>query len=77
MTNGEFMSRLYSSELISELSVKLYVAAGARPDEARATVTSLITSSLMGHDSHGVIRIPEYQGHSLRRSEVYHREAKG
>ena len=26
------------------------------------TTESLITSSLMGHDSHGVIRIPEYLG---------------
>lgn len=30
--------------------------------DASATVSSLVTSSLMGHDSHGVIRIPEYLG---------------
>lgn len=29
---------------------------------ARATVAPLVTSSLMGHDSHGAIRIPEYLG---------------
>lgn len=56
------MSRQFSPAAISDLSVKLYVAAGARTEDARTTIDSLITSSLMGHDSHGIIRIPEYLG---------------
>jgi uncharacterized oxidoreductase len=56
------MTQLFSPRAISELSVNLFVAAGARPEDAKSTVASLVTSSLMGHDSHGVIRIPEYLG---------------
>ena len=54
------MSCTYSPQRVIDLGVKLYVAAGARPNDARATIHSLVTSSLMGHDSHGIIRIPEY-----------------
>ncbi len=56
------MSRLYRPESVSRLGVALFTAAGAGAHEALATVESLVTSSLMGHDSHGVIRIPEYLG---------------
>ncbi len=54
------MSRLYRPESVSRLGVALFTAAGAGADRALATVGSLVTSSLMGHDSHGVIRVPEY-----------------
>ena len=54
------MSRIFSPQAVSDLGVKLFTAAGASPSAARATVESLVTSSLMGHDSHGVLRIPEY-----------------
>jgi hydroxycarboxylate dehydrogenase B len=54
------MSRLYRPEFVSRLGVALFTAAGARESDAVATVESLVTSSLMGHDSHGAIRIPEY-----------------
>ena len=40
----------------------MFTAAGAGAYQALATAQSLVTSSLMGHDSHGVIRIPEYLG---------------
>ena len=56
------MSRLYRPQSVSRLGVALFKAAGAGAHEALATVQSLVTSSLMGHDSHGVIRIPEYLG---------------
>jgi len=56
------MSRLYRPESVSRLGVALFTAAGAGADQALATVGSLVTSSLMGHDSHGVIRVPEYLG---------------
>ena len=56
------MSQLFSPQAVSELGVPLFRAAGASADGARATVESLVTSSLMGHDSHGVLRIPEYLG---------------
>ncbi len=55
-------SRLFSPQAVSDLGVNLFVAAGARRSDATATIKSLVTSSLMGLDSHGVIRIPEYLG---------------
>jgi LDH2 family malate/lactate/ureidoglycolate dehydrogenase len=45
---------------IASMSTKLFVAAGAGERESRIASEWLITSSLMGHDSHGVMRIPEY-----------------
>ena len=56
------MSQSFPSQSVSDLGVALFHMAGASEDQARATVESLVTSSLMGHDSHGVIRIPEYLG---------------
>ncbi len=56
------MSMLYRAESVSRLGVALFKAAGASEHDALATTGALVTSSLMGHDSHGVIRIPEYVG---------------
>jgi hydroxycarboxylate dehydrogenase B len=56
------MSLLYRPKSVSRLGVAMFTAAGAVADQALTTVESLVTSSLMGHDSHGVIRIPEYLG---------------
>src|SRR3954468_250742 len=56
------MSRIFPPQQISELGVNLFTAAGATPTDAQITAASLVTSSLMGHDSHGVLRIPEYLG---------------
>jgi uncharacterized oxidoreductase len=56
------MSRQYRAESIAQLGVALFRAAGASEGTACATVEPLVTSSLMGHDSHGVLRIPEYLG---------------
>jgi uncharacterized oxidoreductase len=47
---------------MARLGVALFTAAGAALDQSLATVGALVQSSLMGHDSHGVIRIPEYLG---------------
>jgi len=54
------MSELFEAESVSKAGVALFSAAGADDCQASTTVESLVTSSLMGHDSHGVIRIPEY-----------------
>jgi uncharacterized oxidoreductase len=56
------MSRLYRPDSVTRLGAALFAAAGAGAHESQATARSLVTSSLMGHDSHGVIRIPEYLG---------------
>jgi uncharacterized oxidoreductase len=41
-------------------TTSLFVAAGAPDDEAAIVARELATSSLMGHDSHGLLRVPEY-----------------
>ena len=56
------MSQLFPASEITSVGSKLFVAAGAGEAESRIATESLITSSLMGHDSHGVLRIPEYLG---------------
>jgi uncharacterized oxidoreductase len=56
------MGRLYRASTIEPLGVALFRAAGAAESVCRSVVGSLVTSSLMGHDSHGAIRIPEYLG---------------
>ena len=42
------------------LAGALFRAAGAPADEAALTADHLVTSSLMGCDSHGILRVPEY-----------------
>jgi uncharacterized oxidoreductase len=56
------MSSLYQPDSVLQLGTALFTAAGATAHEARTTASGLVTSSLMGHDSHGVLRIPEYLG---------------
>jgi uncharacterized oxidoreductase len=51
---------LLSPESIAALGAALFRAAGTPDDDARQVAAALVTSSLMGHDSHGVLRIPEY-----------------
>lgn len=41
----------------------IFEAAGSSPDEANKVATRLVDANLTGHDSHGVIRIPQYVEH--------------
>lgn len=63
------MARLCSSETLSEIARRLFQAAGAPPETASAVATELVTSSLMGHDSHGFLRVPEYLD-AIERGEI-------
>lgn len=56
------MSELFPHERILEIGTRLFVAAGAEESTASIATAALVQSSLMGHDSHGVMRIPEYLG---------------
>lgn len=40
----------------------LFEAAGVPPDEAATVAASLVDANLCGHDSHGVLRVPQYLG---------------
>lgn len=48
----------------------VFRAAGAREDEAKAIADNLTESTLKGHDSHGVVRVPRYLL-ALRRGHVF------
>lgn len=54
------MTACYPAEVLARLAATLFEAVGSPADEARLTAQDLVTSSLMGHDSHGVLRVPEY-----------------
>ena len=45
---------------LSEFSRSLFVAGGVPADEAAIVSHSLVEANLRGHDSHGVMRIPQY-----------------
>jgi LDH2 family malate/lactate/ureidoglycolate dehydrogenase len=51
---------VFTASQLSELGTRIFVAAGAPEDVARRVADSLVLSSLVGMDSHGVIRIPQY-----------------
>lgn len=45
---------------LEDLGVRIFQAMGAPAATARVVASALIEANLMGHDSHGVIRISEY-----------------
>jgi uncharacterized oxidoreductase len=51
---------ILASERLEQLVNDLFAAAGCGPAEARRIAQSLVASNLVGHDSHGVIRVPTY-----------------
>jgi len=50
----------FTAEYLKSASRKIFIAAGARPDDARITADALVDANLAGHDSHGIMRIPSY-----------------
>jgi LDH2 family malate/lactate/ureidoglycolate dehydrogenase len=51
---------LIQVEPLAELVARIFEAAGAPPDSARAVADSLVLSDLAGHESHGVVRVRQY-----------------
>lgn len=52
----------FASQYLREAARRIFVATGAGSEEAEAVAASLVNANLVGHDSHGVIRIPQYLG---------------
>jgi uncharacterized oxidoreductase len=50
----------YSADTLTTFAEALFKAAGLPADEARRVATSLVDANLCGHDSHGVLRVPQY-----------------
>ena len=48
--------------LFRDFIPELFVAAGCQPREATLVTEHLVESSLVGHDSHGLLRVPKYLG---------------
>jgi uncharacterized oxidoreductase len=48
--------------VLTDFVTALFHHAGVPEDEARAVAVSLVGSNLRGHDSHGVMRVPQYVG---------------
>ena len=55
------MKRL-PAELFRNFIPELFVAAGCEGREATIVTEHLVESSLVGHDSHGLLRVPKYLG---------------
>lgn len=53
------MPRVPISELL-RFATELFQAVGAESTEARIVAEHLVESNLAGHDSHGIMRIPQY-----------------
>jgi uncharacterized oxidoreductase len=49
-----------AAERLRGLTAEIFRAAGCAPDEADRVASHLVEANLVGHDSHGVIRIPSY-----------------
>jgi len=53
---------LFTAARLTTLSTEILQAAGATPEESRIVADALVEANLEGHDSHGVVRVPEYVG---------------
>lgn len=50
----------FTHEQLRTIGFEIFKAAGATDEEARIVSDLLVESNLAGHDSHGVLRIPQY-----------------
>lgn len=51
---------VFQAPYLQGLAQAVFEAAGAKPAVAMTVAEFLVEADLMGHDSHGIIRIPEY-----------------
>jgi hydroxycarboxylate dehydrogenase B len=52
--------RVLQPEEAMALGARMLEAAGSPPDESRYVTEVLVRANLAGHDSHGIIRLPQY-----------------
>ncbi|MSR55840.1 MAG: Ldh family oxidoreductase [Gemmataceae bacterium] len=53
---------IFSPTALTDFSRRLFQAAGVPETDANTVANSLVDANLCGHDSHGVIRVPQYVG---------------
>ena len=51
-----------SARALTEFTTRVFAAAGVPEDESRTIASNLVGANLRGHDSHGVMRVPQYLG---------------
>lgn len=51
---------VFTATQLAKVAENILHAAGAMPEEARIVADALVEANLEGHDSHGVVRVPEY-----------------
>ena len=51
---------VFTATQLAKVAENILHAAGAMPEEARIVAGALVEANLEGHDSHGVVRVPEY-----------------
>ena len=49
-----------TADKLVDLTAAIMQAGGSSPDEARTIARRLVDSNLVGHDSHGVLRVGKY-----------------
>ena len=59
----------FTATYLETVTSQIFKTAGAPATDASLVAKELVTANLMGHDSHGVIRIPQYMG-SIERGEI-------
>ena len=52
----------FAPAYLQDLTARVLVGLGAPSPEAEVVAASLVLSNLVGHDSHGVIRLLQYAG---------------
>jgi uncharacterized oxidoreductase len=51
---------IFTASQLRRFACDIFIAAGATAEDARIVSDALVEANLVGHDSHGVLRIPEY-----------------
>src|SRR5258705_13976069 len=49
-----------TADALRDFAGQILMAAGTPPDAAARVADALVESNLVGHDSHGVLRLPQY-----------------
>ena len=52
----------FTHEVLEDITTRVLMGMGAPSGSAEAVARSLVLSNLVGHDSHGIIRLVEYSG---------------
>lgn len=61
--------KYFSADKLKEIGVRILDAAGSPHAESETVCEILVRANLLGHDSHGIMRVPQYVG-EIRSGEI-------